>query len=81
LVIGDSSNIIKHTCCLTKPKDDKLERIILRIFKEANRYDMFEFYHMSRTQNRQVDLLANEASHLEVQILRTKGETFISPIP
>jgi len=68
-------------CNSTTPKDCKLASLILRIYKEAKRFDLAEYYHVLWAQNHQERLLANRASYLEVGNIREKDGILVTSIP
>jgi hypothetical protein len=52
-----------------------LSRTILRINKEAERFEGFEYYHVLRALNGKADRLANEACRLEQGVMRDNQGT------
>ena len=80
-IIGDSQTIIKMLVENSSPKDLRLLRLMTRIKKFASSFQKVSFFHVLRTNNKEVDAEANRASLLPAGTLIWDEKENWDPIP
>lgn len=80
-VIGDSLVIINIMVTHSKPTDLRLARLIFTVTDLGDSFQNFNFYHVLRANNKEVDIEANKAALLTAGALLRGGQYTWEPIP